>query len=126
MKKSKSSKSNPNAEPEVLIHGPSLYMRAATDKAFNRREFLADACSLESSFVLATVAGSHQGRFVDGFNAVVLCDSFRIISLEFPLGTPQARNASLYKIGILLSTLQKFREALLVEVTAIENAGEAR
>ena len=125
MKKSKSSNSHPNAEPEVVIHGPTLHMRVATtDKAFNQREFLSDASSLETSFVLTTVAGSHQGRFVDGFNAVVLCDSFRIISLEFPLGTPQARNASLYKIGILLSTLQKFREALLVEVTAIENAGE--
>jgi hypothetical protein len=70
------------------------------------------------------VANSQKGQFVSGFNAVVLCDSFRVISLEFPLGTSQARNASLYKIGILLSTVQKFREALLFEAAAIENAGE--
>lgn len=122
MKKKNSKPTDDAAASERVIHRPTLYMRATTDKAFNRREFLNDASSLETSFVLATVAGSYQGQYVDGFNAVVLCDSFRVISLEFPLGTPQARNASLSKIGILLSTLQKFREALLFEATAIENA----
>jgi hypothetical protein len=112
-----------SAENEVVIHGPTLYMRA-NNKAFLRREFLADASSLETSFLLATVADSYQGQFVDGFNALVLCDSTRIICLEFSLRTPQARNASLYKTGILLGTLEKFREALLFEATAIENAGE--
>lgn len=112
-------------EQQVVIHGPTLHMRAATEKAFNRREFLADASSLETSFILATVAGSYQGQFLDGWNGVVLCDSTRIICLEFPLRTPQARNASLSKIGILLGTLEKFREALLFEATVIENAGEA-
>jgi hypothetical protein len=125
-KKSKTSKPNDKAasEQEVVIHGPTLHMRAATDKAFNRREFLADASSLETSFVLATVASSYKGQFVTGFNAMVLCDSSRVICIEFPLGTPQARNASVYKIGVLLGTMQKFREALLFEATAIENARE--
>lgn len=122
MKKKTSKTDKPSAE-EVVMHG-TLYMRAANSKAFNRREFLADASSLETSFVLATVADSYKGQFVDGFNALVLCDSTRIICLEFPLRTPQARNASLHKIGILLGTLEKFREALLFEATAIEHAGE--
>src|ERR1043166_2108583 len=98
MKKSKSSKSNSDAEPEVVIHGPTLHTRVGTERAFNRREFLADA-----------VAGSYKGQFVDGFNSLVLCDGSRIFCLEFPLATPQARNASLRKIGNLLGTLEKFR-----------------
>ena len=121
MKKKKNSKSTP--EKEVVIYGPTLYMRESDSKAFLKREFLNEASSLETSFVLGVVANSQKGQFVSGFNAVVLCDSFRVISLEFPLGTPKARNASLYKIGILIGTLEKFREALLFEATAIENAG---
>jgi hypothetical protein len=122
MKKKKNSKLNP--EEEVVIHGPTLYMRESDSKAFLKREFLNDASSLETSFVLGVVANSHKGQIVSGFNAAVLCDSTRIICLEFPLASAKCRSASIYKIGILLSTLQKFREALLFEATAIENAGE--
>lgn len=124
-KKSKTSKPNHKApEREVVIQVPTLYMRTASSKAFLRREFLNDASSLDASFVLASVTSSYQGQFVDGFNALVLCDSSRIVCLEFPLGTPQARNASLYNIGILLGTLEKFRDSLISEASAIERAGE--
>lgn len=124
-KKSKTSKPNDKApEKEVVIQGPTLYMRTVSNKAFLRREFLNDASSIDASFVLATVTNSYQGQFVDGFNALVLCDSSRIVCLEFPLRTPQARNASLYKIGILLGTLERFRDSLVGEVRAIESAGE--
>jgi hypothetical protein len=111
------------SEQEVVIHGPTLFMRERESRnAFLRREFLTPAGeSLESSFVLAVVRSSHAGQFVDGWNGVVLCDSTRIICLEFPLGTPEARNVSLYKIGILRDALEKFRESLLFEATAIEN-----
>lgn len=103
MTKKKTSKSN--AEQEVVIPA-TLYMRASNNKALLRREFLSPIESLESSFVLAVVADSHKGEFISGFNAVVLCHSTRVVCLEFPLATPQARNASLYKIGILLGTLE--------------------
>jgi hypothetical protein len=127
-RKSRTSKPKDKAasEQEVVIHGPTLFMREMeTRNAFLRREFLTPAGeSLESSFVLAVVRSSHAGQLADGWNGVVLCDSTRIICLEFPLGTPAARNASLYKVGILLGTIERFREALLFEATAIENAGE--
>ena len=98
MKKKTSKPTDDAAASERVIHGPTLYMRAANSKAFNRREFLADESSLDNSFVLATVADSYQGQFVDGFNALVLCDSTRKICLEFPLRTPQARNAHFRKL----------------------------
>ena len=123
--KKKTSNHKATTERDVVVHGPTLFMREKESRnSFLRREFLTLPGSIETSYVLAVVANSGNGRSVGGWNGVVIGDSMRIICLEFSLRTPEARKVALYKIKTLLQTLARFRDALVLEATEIENAVE--
>lgn len=93
-----------------------------------RREFLNPPESLhETSYVLAHVESSQDGKSAYGVNEVFLADNARVVRFEFFLGGSEAREASLEKIDLLLSILREFRDALVVEAAAIERReGAAR
>jgi hypothetical protein len=85
-----------------------------------RREFLNAAPELaHTSYILCHVEDSDSGREAHGSNVVCLADCHRVITLDFHLGTLEARNSSTAKINFLLEILGEFRDALLNEAYAI-------
>jgi hypothetical protein len=57
---------------------------------------------------------------------VIIADCHRIINIEFFMGTPAARQASLRKIEGLLSTLTDARDTLYKQSELIEKARKAK
>ena len=90
--------------------------------SYLRRQFLNETPEEldHTSYVLATVENSFEGEY-DSTGTLYLADCKRTIRLEFYLGRPEARTASLAKINLLLEVLGEFRTALIAEADEIEN-----
>jgi hypothetical protein len=87
-----------------------------------RREFLNDADLVHTSWILAHVESSFNGKYGTGENIVYIADCYRRIRLEFFLGRPEARAQSIRKLTVLLDVLVQFKKALLKEMRLIEKA----
>lgn len=91
-------------------------------KAFRRREFLNPERTGHTSYILAEIDSTHNGKVIYGSNVITIADCRRVIRLEFFLGNPEARVDSLDKIDLLLSILCQFRETLKKQIELIEGA----
>ncbi|MCA1578259.1 MAG: hypothetical protein LC794_12955 [Acidobacteria bacterium] len=91
-------------------------------KAFLRREFLNPERTGQTSYILAEIDSSFNGKVIHGTNVIVIADCKRSIQLEFFLGGPQARVDSMDKIDLLLNVLGQFRETLKTQIQLIESA----
>jgi hypothetical protein len=90
--------------------------------SYLRRQFLNETPGEldHTSYVLATVENSFEGEY-DPTGTLYLADCKRTIRLEFYLGRPEARTASLAKINLLLEILGEFRSAVVAEAQKIED-----
>ena len=90
--------------------------------SYLRRQFLNETPEEldHTSYVLATVENSFEGEY-DSTGTLYLADCKRTIRLEFYLGRPEARTASLAKINLLLEILGEFRSAVVAEAQKIED-----
>ncbi len=83
-----------------------------------RRTFLNEDDLVHASYVLATVEDSYKGECLSS-GKLHIADCTRVIKLEFYLGRPEARTASIAKINLLLEVLGAFRDALINEAFLI-------
>jgi|ERR1043165_101197 hypothetical protein len=90
-----------------------------------KRAFLNPISTGHTSFILAEVESSQGGEYRWGNYLLTIADCKRLITLEFFLGTKQARRMALRKINLLIDVLTQFREALTKEIALIEK-GESR
>ena len=93
--------------------------------SYLRRQFLNETPGEldHTSYVLATVENSFEGEY-DPTGTLYLADCKRTIRLEFYLGRPEARTASLAKINLLLEILGEFRTALIAEADELESGDD--
>lgn len=93
--------------------------------SYLRRQFLNETPGEldHTSYVLATVENSFEGEY-DPTGTLYLADCKRTIRLEFYLGRPETRTASLAKINLLLEVLGEFRSALVNEADVIAKVEE--
>jgi len=91
-------------------------------KAFRRREFLNPERTGQTSYILAEIDSTSNGKVIYGTNVIVIADCRRTIRLEFFLGNPEARVDSMDKIDLLLNILVQFRETLKKQIELIERA----
>lgn len=89
-------------------------------KAFRRREFLNPERTGHTSYILAEIDSTHNGKFIHGSNVITIADCRRVIRLEFFLGNPEARVDSIDKIELLLNIMVQFRECLKKQIELIE------
>src|SRR5215207_4147079 len=84
--------------------------------SYLRRQFLNEAPEelVHTSYVLATVENSFKGEY-HSTATLYLADCKRTIKLEFYLGRPEARAASVAKLNLLLEILSEFRDVMLNE-----------
>ena len=88
--------------------------------SFRKRSFLNPASTDQTSYINAVVESSQDGEYPWGTNMLTIADCRRVVQLEFFLGTKRARQISLAKIDLLITTLTRFRDALAKEIAAIE------
>jgi hypothetical protein len=88
--------------------------------SFRRRIFLNPQSTGHTSYILAEVESSRNGKYPWGDNLLTIADCRRSITLEFFLGNAAARMESLKKINLLITVLTTFREALKKEIELIE------
>ena len=88
--------------------------------SFRRRIFLNPLPTSRTSYILAEVESSRNGKYLYGDNLLTIADCRRSIKLEFFLGNAAARNQSIRKIDLLINVLTAFREALKKEIVLIE------
>ena len=87
---------------------------------FRKRAFLNPVSTNQTSYILAHVESTHEGRYKWGSNLIYIADCKRVIQLEFFLGNARGRRLSLQKINLLIDVLTRFRDALVKEIELIE------
>ena len=87
---------------------------------FRKRSFLNPASTGYTSYILAEVESSENGAYKWGNYLLTIADCKHRITLEFGLGTKQARTIALRKINLLIHVLTRFRDALQKEIVLIE------
>ena len=92
--------------------------------AYCERVFLHPPTTGKNSYVCAIAESSQGGTNEVGDYALILADCHHTIELEFSLINPTEREQSLAKIDALAEVVNRFREALHTEATAIESAKE--
>ena|SRR5689334_5675359 len=93
--------------------------------SYLRRQFLNEAPEelVHTSYILATVENSFEGEY-HPTGMLYIADCRKTIRLEFYLGRPETRTASLAKINLLLEVLGEFRTALVNEADVIAKVEE--
>lgn len=89
-------------------------------KAFRRREFLNPERTGHTSYILAEIDSTFNGKVIYGTNIILIADCHRTVRLEFFLGNPEARVDSVDKIDLLLSIFAQFRECLKAQIELID------
>jgi hypothetical protein len=91
---------------------------------FRKRTFLNPVETGHTSFIVAEVESSDNGSYKLGTYLLRIADCYRVVHIEFYLGSPRGRRRSLAKINLLIDTLTRFRDALVKECELIENFKE--
>jgi hypothetical protein len=87
-----------------------------------KRKFLEAPSSHTSSYILAEVESSEEGKYGHGTNRLILADRGRRIELMFSLNTAQERRRSLAKAELLSEIVNTFCDTLRKEAEVIKNA----
>jgi hypothetical protein len=87
---------------------------------YRKRAFLNPSSTGHTSYILAEVECSDNGKEKFGNYLLTVADCRRSIRLEFFLGTKENRRRSLKKINLLIDTLTRFRDALKRESDLID------
>jgi hypothetical protein len=91
-----------------------------------KRHFLNLLPMGHDSYISVAFESCEDGAYPWGTNMVVIADCHRIINLEFFMGTPAARQASLRKIDGLLNTLSVAKAALYKQNELIEKTRKVK
>jgi hypothetical protein len=91
-----------------------------------KRHFLNPLPMGQDSYIAVAFESCENGAYPWGTNMVVIADCHRTINLEFFMGTPAARQASLSKVDGLLNTFTAARNALYRQNELIEKARKAK
>ncbi|HKO44422.1 MAG TPA: hypothetical protein VJU84_14185 [Pyrinomonadaceae bacterium] len=89
---------------------------------YYKRTFLAPALSRTSSYIIAEIESSYEGKYVVGTNMLTIADCGRRIQLEFFLGNARDRQLSLAKAQLLADVINTFCAELREESKLIEKA----
>jgi hypothetical protein len=89
---------------------------------YYKRTFLAPALSRTSSYIIAEIESSHNGKYLVGTNMLTIADCGRRIQLEFFLGNARDRQQSLAKAQLLADVINTFCAELREESKLIEKA----
>jgi hypothetical protein len=91
-----------------------------------KRHFLNPLPMGHDSYISVAFESCENGAYPWGTNMVVIADCHRVINLEFFMGTPAARQASLSKIDGLLDTLTAVKTTLYKQNELIKKARKVR
>ncbi len=91
-----------------------------------KRHFLNSLPMGHDSYVSVAFDSCENGAYPWGTNMVTIADRHRVINLEFFMGTPAAREASLRKIDGLIDTLTAAKAALYKQNELIKKARKGK
>jgi hypothetical protein len=89
---------------------------------YRKRVFLNPISEGAPSFIQAIADSSDEGTYVLGNYLVIIADCERRIMLHFHVSSPKARRQARAKIDKVAQVIKNFRNALIKELEAIDNA----
>lgn len=89
--------------------------------SYCEREFLHPPTTGKNSYISAIAESSQDGQTESAQYVLVIADCHHAIELEFSLINANERQQSLAKVDTLANIINRFRDALRAEATAIES-----
>jgi hypothetical protein len=89
---------------------------------YRKRVFLNPISEGAPSFIQAIADSSDEGTYLLGNYLLIIADCDRRVMLHFHVSSPKARRQARAKIDKLAQVIKNFRNALIKELEAIDNA----
>jgi hypothetical protein len=83
---------------------------------FYIREFLNKPGFHSVGYILCSVEQTDKEESLPGYAQLMIGDCNRHISIDIDIATEEDRDNTLYKLDLLIDSLNKFKEAILVEM----------